>query len=313
MKVFVAGATGAIGRQLVPLLITAGHQVTAMTRTPSKQEAVRAMGARPVVADAFDPDQVAGAVADAQPEVIVHELTAIPPVLDMRHFDSNFAQTNRLRSEGTDHLLAAGRTVGIRRFVAQSYAGWPLARDGAAVKDEAAELDPHPAAAMRKTHAAIRYLERAVTSVEWAQGIVLRYGALYGPGTSLARGQQQVELVRRGRFPVVGSGAGVWSFVHVADAAAATVMAVERGEPGTFNIVDDEPAPVSDWLPTVAAAIGARPARKVPRWLGRLLAGEAAVVMMTEIRGASNAKAKRVLGWQPEHPSWRAALARELV
>jgi|SRR5579884_1064134 len=313
MKVFVAGATGAIGRQLVPQLIAAGHEVSALTRSADKQGAVRALGATPVVADALDPEQVGRAVAQAEPEVIVHELTAIPPLIDMRHFDRSFAQTNRLRIEGTDHLLAAARAVGARRFIAQSYAGWPLARIGEKVKDETAALDPHPAASMRETHSALRHLEDAVTGAEWIEGIVLRYGGLYGPGTGMDRGQPQVELIRKRRYPVIGSGAGMWSFVHVADAAAATVLAVDRGEPGIYHIVDDEPAPVSEWLPAAAAAIGAPAPRHLPAWLGRMLAGEAAVVMMTEISGAANAKAKRELGWQPHYRSWRDGFARELA
>lgn len=313
MRVFVAGATGAIGGQLVPQLVAAGHEVVGMTRSAEKREAVRRLGASPVVADALDAEQVARAVAEAEPEAIVHELTAIPAVIDMRRFDRAFARTNRLRTEGTDHLLSAGRAVGVRRFVAQSYAGWPLAREGAAVKDEEAPLDPEPVRAMRETHAALRYVEQAVAGADWAEGVVLRYGGLYGPGTSLARGQQQVELIHKRRFPIIGSGGGVWSFVHVADAAAATVLAVERGEPGIYHVVDDEPAPVSEWLPVAAAAIGAPRPRRLPRRLGRLLAGEAAVVMMTEIRGASNTKAKRELGWQPGYPSWREGFARELA
>jgi nucleoside-diphosphate-sugar epimerase len=263
------------------------------------------MGATPVVADALDPDQVARAVAEAEPEVIVHQLTAIPASIDVRHIDRDFAATNRLRTEGTDHLLSAGRSAGIVRFVAQSYAGWPFARVGGPVKTEEDPLDPAPPAQMRAILDALRHVEGAVTGAEWTEGIVLRYGGFYGPGTSLAPDGAQAAMIRKRAFPVVGGGTGVWSFVHVEDAADATVAAVERGSRGIYNVVDDEPAPVAEWLPALAAALGAKPPRRVPRWLGRLVAGPAAAVMMTEVRGASNAKARRDLGWQPGHPSWR--------
>jgi nucleoside-diphosphate-sugar epimerase len=313
MRIFVAGATGALGHQLVPRLVARGHDVVAMTRTESKQDAIRRLGATPVVADALNPDDVARAVAQAEPDVIVHELTALPDDLDPRHFDRDFELTNRLRTEGTDHLLSAGRAIGIQRFVAQSYAGWPFARTGPAVKTEEDELDPHPAAGMERSHAAIRYLEQTVVGADWTEGIVLRYGALYGPGTSLTKGGAQVELIRKRKFPVVGDGAGVWSFVHVADAADATVAAVEHGAAGIYNVTDEEPAPVSEWLPVAAAAAGAKPPRKVPSWVGRLMAGESGMALMTEIRGASNAKAKRELGWRPQHPSWRQGFAAEFA
>ncbi|HVQ58375.1 MAG TPA: NAD(P)-dependent oxidoreductase [Solirubrobacterales bacterium] len=308
MKVLVAGAAGAIGTQLVPRLVANGHEVVGMTRSESKADAVRALGARPVIADALDPDQVAEAVAAAEPEAIVHELTALSGRLSLRDFDADFALTNRLRTEATDHLLSAARAAGVRRFVAQSYAGWPAARSGPMVKDETAELDPDPPEVMRKSHDAIRYLERAVTEAEWTEGIVLRYGGFYGPGTSISRGGEHVEAIRSRKFPVIGSGDGVWSFVNTEDAADATVAALERARPGIYNIVDDEPAPVREWLPAVAASLGAKPPRHVPRWLGRLAAGEGLTVMMTEIRGASNDKAKRELGWEPRHPSWRQGI-----
>jgi len=281
-----------------------------MTRNVSKQGFLRALGATPVVADALDPEAVARAVAEAQPEVIVHQLTALAGSLDMRHFDRDFALTNRLRTEGTDHLLAAGRVFGVRRFVAQSFAGWPFARTGGLVKTEDDPLDPAPPVAMRQTLDAVRYLEEAVIGADWTEGVVLRYGNFYGAGTALEHGSEQVELIRKRKFPVVGGGRGVWSFVDVEDAAEATVVAVARGRRGIYNIVDDDPAPVAEWLPAVASSLGARPPRRVPRWLGQLLAGEPATVMMTEVRGASNAKAKRELGWQPGHPSWRDRLAR---
>ena len=311
MKVFVAGATGALGRVLVPQLVAGGHDVVGLTRTPSKQDFVRGLGARPAVADALDPDAVARAVAEAEPEVIVHQLTALSGSLDMRHIERDFAETNRLRTEGTDHLLAAGRAVGVRCFVAQSYAGWPSARTGGPVKDESAPLDPSPPTALRTSLEAIRHLEKAVTGAGWTEGVVLRYGGFYGPGTSFSvkPDGEHVAMIRKRKFPVVGSGAGVWSFIHIEDAAAATVAAVEHGERGIYNVVDDEPAPVSEWLPAAAGAVGAKPPRRLPLWLGRIAAGEAAAVMMTEVRGASNAKAKRELGWSPRYPSWRQGFA----
>jgi nucleoside-diphosphate-sugar epimerase len=305
MKILVAGATGAIGRQLVPKLVADGHEVVGMTRSETKADEVRALGARPAVADALDPEQVAAAVAASEPEAIVHQLTALSGDLDLRHLDRTFAETNRLRTEGTDHLLSAARAAGVRRFLAQSFAGWPYARSGGPVKDEEAPLDEDPPASARQTIAAIRHLERAVSEADWTEGIVLRYGGFYGPGTSAAPGGEQFEAIRKRRFPVVGGGAGVTSFIQIEDAADATVAALERGRPGFYNIVDDEPAPAHEWLPEVARRIGAKPPRRIPGWLARLLAGEAAVVMMTELRGASNEKAKRELGWVPRHPSWR--------
>jgi nucleoside-diphosphate-sugar epimerase len=307
MKVFVAGATGALGKQLVPQLVATGHEVTGMTRSDSKQDLVRSLGAKPAVADALDPDQVARVVAEAEPEVIIHQLTAISADLNPRHFDQAFAQTNRLRTEGIDHLLSAARAVGAGRFLAQSFAGWPYARIGGPVKGEEDPLDESPPKAARSTIAAIRYVEETVTGADWIEGIALRYGGFYGPGTSISRepGAQQTEMIRKRRFPIVGKGTGVLSFIQIEDAAGATVAAVDRGDPGVYNVADDEPAPVSEWLPALADALGAKPPRRIPRWVGRLVAGEAGVVMMTEVRGASNAKAKRELGWELKYPSWR--------
>jgi nucleoside-diphosphate-sugar epimerase len=309
MRVFVAGATGAIGRQLVPRLVAAGHEVHGMTRSESKRGLLRELGAVPVVADALDAAQVAEAVGRARPEVIVHELTAIG-ALDMRHFDRGFALTNRLRTEGTDHLLSAGQAVGVRRFVAQSVAAYgAYARTGGPVKSEDDPVEATPTPQMTGTLAAVRHLETAVLGARWTEGIVLRYGAFYGPGTSLAPGEEQLELIRRRKFPVVGDGGGVWSFIHVADAADATVAAIEHGRRGVYNVVDDDPAPVREWLPELAQTLGAKRPMRVPRFVGRLFAGEVGVMMMTELRGASNAKAKRELGWRPAHPSWRQGLA----
>jgi nucleoside-diphosphate-sugar epimerase len=308
MRVFVAGATGAIGKQLVPRLVAAGHEVHGMTRSESKQAMLDELGAVPVVADALDPDQVAQAVGEATPDAIVHELTAIGSV-DLRHFDRDFALTNRLRTEGTDHLLSAGQAVGVRRFVAQSYGAWFYVRTGGPVKSEEDPLDPTLAREMRETLAAIRHLEEAVLDARWTEGIVLRYGAFYGPGTSLAPGGEQLEIVRKRKFPLIGDGGGVWSFIHIADAAEATVAAIERGHRGVYNVVDDDPAPVAEWLPAMAQELGAKKPMRVPRFVGRLFAGEAGVVAMTDARGASNAKAKRELRWRPAHPSWRQGFA----
>ncbi|HET9985876.1 MAG TPA: NAD(P)-dependent oxidoreductase [Longimicrobiales bacterium] len=313
MRVFVAGATGALGRRLVPMLVAGGHEVTGMTRTPSRSALLRELGARPVVADALDPEAVGRAVAESEPEVIVHQLTAIPANLNMRHFDRDFALTNRLRTEGTDNLLSAGRAVGVRRFVAQSYAAWSSARTGSRLRTEEDPLDPDPPKPFRGTVEAIRYLEAAVLGATWTEGIVLRYGGFYGPGTSMSLRppSAMVEMIRKRQFPIVGDGTGVWSFIHIDDAAAATVAAIERGRPGIYNIVDDEPAPASEWLPALAKAAGGKPPLHVPRWLGRLLAGEAAVAVLTEVRGASNAKARRELDWRPRFPSWRQGFLSE--
>ena len=319
MKVFVAGATGVLGRELVPQLVARGHEVVGMTRRASKQELVRSLGARPVVADALDPDAVAQAVASAEPEVIVHQLTALSGKMsarDMRHPGRSSAaiMTNRLRTEGTDHLLAAGRAVGARRFVAQSFAAFRFARTGGPVQTEADPLDPDPPAALRAPLVGILHLEQAVTTIDWGEGLVLRYGSFYGPGTaiSLDPNAQMAAPIRKRRFPIVGDGGGVFSHVHVDDAAAATAVAVERGKPGIYNIVDDDPAPVREWLPVLASALDAKPPRRIPRWLARLAAGEAATITMTDVRGASNAKAKRELGWEPHYASWRQGFAQGL-
>jgi nucleoside-diphosphate-sugar epimerase len=317
MNVFVAGATGAIGTQLVPQLAAAGHDVIAMTRSPAKTDMLRALGARPVVADALDPDAVAGAVAETEPEVIVHQLTALkgePGLRDMRHPDRFAAMTNRLRTEGTDHLLAAGRAVGIRRFIAQSICVGAYARTGGPVTTEDDPPDLDLPAKLRSGADAIRYLEDAVTGIEGAEGIVLRYGAFYGPGTSISADPEALltKAIRKRRFPIIGGGGGVWSFVHIEDAASATVAAVDHGGAGSYNVVDDEPAPVREWLLFLAEQLGVKKPRRVPRLVVRLLAGEAPVLMMTEVGGASNAKAKRELGWQPRWSSWRVGFAKGL-
>jgi nucleoside-diphosphate-sugar epimerase len=312
MRVFVAGATGAIGKQLVPRLVEAGHEVHGMTRHESKQTMLLEMGAVPVVADALDPDQVAQTVGEAQPDVIVHQLTALAG-WGMRNLKRGAALTNRLRTEGTDHLLSAGQAVGVRRFVAQSnYAVY--ARTGGPVKTEEDPLDPAPPGKLREGLGAIRHLEEAVLDARWTEGIVLRYGGFYGPGTNMGPGGELSEMIRKRRFPLIGGGGGIWSFIHIADAAEATMAAVEHGKRGVYNIVDDDPAPVAEWLPELTHMLSGKKPRRMPRFILRLFAGEGGVVMMTDARGASNAKAKGELEWRPAYPSWRqgfAAVAEE--
>jgi nucleoside-diphosphate-sugar epimerase len=308
MRIFIAGASGAVGQPLVRRLAEAGHEVYGMTRTPAKAERLRELGAVPVVADALDREAVIAAVREARPEVVVHQLTAIGP-LNMRNFDAAFVATNRLRTEGTDHLIAAARATGARRFVGQSFAPWSYKREGGPAKAEDAPLETDPPKHVEETLAAIRHLEAAVTGAQDLEGIVLRYGGFYGPGTSIARGGDMLEPIVKGRFPIVGDGGGIWSLVHIEDAAEATVRAIEHGAPGIYNICDDEPAPLREWLPVLAEAVGGRRPRHMPGFLGRLLLGPAGYAMMTSIRGASNAKAKRELGWTPAYPSWRQGFA----
>jgi nucleoside-diphosphate-sugar epimerase len=285
-----------------------------MTRSQSKESLLHELGAQPVVADALDRSAVLDAVATAGPDVLIHQLTAIPAVLDPRHLDRDFAETDRLRTDGTDHLLEAARETRVGRFVAQSYTGWPYARTGDGLKSEDDPLDDDPPEALRRTLESIRHLERAVTGAAWTSGLVLRYGSFYGPGTAMSVDPPgaMVQAVRRRQLPLVGDGAGVWSFIHVDDAAAATAAAVERGRPGLYNVVDDDPSPVHEWLPTLASQLGAKPPMRLPRWVARLAAGEATVMMMTETRGVSNAKAKRELGWEPRHSSWTQGFVEEM-
>ena len=306
MRVFVAGATGVVGRQLVPQLVEAGHQVTATTRSPGKSADLRRLGAEPVVVDGLDAVAVGEAVARAEPEVVMHQMTALANGFDLRHFDQTFAATNALRAAGTDNLLAAAQAAGARRVIAQSFAGWP-SRAAGPVTTEDDPFDPDLPAAMRPALEAIKHLEHAVVASP-LEGIVLRYGGLYGPGSS----ELMTDLVRKRQVPVIGGGTGIWSFLHVQDAARAAVAAIGDVPPGVYNVTDDEPAPVSQWLPALAAAVGARPPLRLPSWIGRLAAGEAAFAMMTSIRGASNAKAKRDLGWEPTWPTWRDGFARGL-
>ena len=310
MRVFVAGASGAVGRTLIPLLTENGHTVVGTTRSPEKVAALRALGAEPVVLDGLDRDGVVAAVAGARPDALVHEMTALSGPFDLRRFDRTFALTNRLRTEGTDHLVEAARAAGVERIVAQSYAGWPHARVGGPVKSEEDPLDSDPAPRHRTTIAAIRHLEERVLG---AGGMVLRYGAFYGPGTGMAPGGEQWEAVLGRKFPLIGDGGGMFSFAHIEDVASATLLALERYTPdAVYNVVDDEPARVREWLPALAEIVGAKPPRRVPRWFARML-GAHVVAMMTEARGASNAKIRRELGWEPKWPTWRegfTALAR---
>jgi nucleoside-diphosphate-sugar epimerase len=301
MRVFVAGASGAIGSRLVPELIEHGHDVVGTATSESRLERVRSAGAEPIRLDLLDAAAVRRAVLEAEPDAVVHQATALSGVKFTRNLDKTFVQTNRLRTDGTDALLAAAREAGVERFVAQSFASARYERAGGWVKTEDDPLDPDPLASTRESNAAMRHLEE---TVEGAGGIVLRYGVFYG-----ADNDGLVEPVRKRQFPIVGNGAGMSSWIHLDDAAAGTVLALEHGEPGIYNIVDDEPAPVREWLPVLADALGAPPPRRVPVWLARLVAGSAAVMMGTESRGASNAKAKRELGWTLRHPTWREGFA----
>lgn len=312
MRVFVAGSTGAIGRFLVPQLRENGHEVVALARTPQKAESLERMGMKVVLADPLDREELTAAIRRAEPEVIIHQLTALTGAGNFKKLDQEFALTNRFRTEVTDTMLAAARLVRARRFIAQSFCGWPFAREGGPVKTEEDPLDPNPPASFSKTLTAIRYLEETVRRTADLEALALRYGFFYGPGTGIARGGAVVELIRKRKIPIVGNGAGIWSFIHISDATRATVAAVSHGAPGIYNIVDDEPAPVSTWLPALAEAVGAQPPRRIPVWLGKLAIGDGGVSMMTKIRGASNAKAKRELGWQPVYRSWRQGFVEGL-
>jgi nucleoside-diphosphate-sugar epimerase len=305
MKIFIAGATGAVGRPLVSACIKAGHSVIGLTRTPVKADLIRAMGAEPAVADGLDASAISAVMASARPDAVIHEMTSLAGTTDLRNFDRTFAGSNRLRTRGTDILLAAARESGVRRFIAQSYCGWPYARVGEAIKTEADALDPDPPAELRATLEAIRYVEKTVTGSANPEGIVLRYGSFYGPGTGMME-RAMLDQIRKRRTPLIGDGAGWWSFVHVEDAAAATLQALEHGKPGSiYNIVDDDPAQVREWLPALAEIVGAKRPFHLPAWIARIVAGEHLVTMMTQVRAGSNRKARTEFGWQPRHPSWR--------
>jgi 2-alkyl-3-oxoalkanoate reductase len=300
MRVFVTGATGALGRHLVPGLVAAGHEVTATTRTPGKTVQLRAAGAEPVVLDGLDRDAVIAAVLAAAPEVIVHQMTALANMRNLRNPDKAFAATNELRTRGTDNLLAAAAQAGTRRVIAQGYAGAGPDKRPGPLKTEEDPLDLRPIRSAVEGPAAIAYVEKTVPA-EAPEGIVLRYGGFYGPGAS----DFLLDMLRKRRVPVIGGGTGVWSFIEITDAAAATIAAVTEGAPGLYNVVDDDPAPVAEWLPYLAQVAGAKPPLRMPAWLGRLLAGEFVVAQMTTSRGSSNEKAKKELGWVPRYASWR--------
>jgi nucleoside-diphosphate-sugar epimerase len=299
MRVFVTGATGALGRHLVPGLVAAGHEVTATTRTPGKVAGLREAGATAVVLDGLDREAVTAAVLAAEPEVIVHEMTALADMRSLRNMDKVFAKTNELRTTGTDNLLSAASLVGTRRVIAQS-AERANARAGGPVKSEEDPLDPRPVPSARQTVEAMRHVETTVPAAV-PEGLVLRYGTFYGPGAS----DFLLTAVRKRQMPVIGGGTGMWSFIEMTDAAAATVAAIEHGAPGIYNVTDSDPAPVSEWLPYLAEVLGAKPPMRLPAWVGRLLAGEFVVVQMTTARGSSNDKARKELGWEPRYASWR--------
>jgi 2-alkyl-3-oxoalkanoate reductase len=305
MKVFVTGGTGAIGRFLLPLLLENKHEVVALTRSIIKAAQLEDTGITAVIADPLDKEKLLAAVRRAEPDVIIHELTALSRAGNFRKLDEEFVLTNRFRTEVTDTLLGAARTIGTRRFIAQSYCGWPYAKKGGPIKTEEDPLDPKPPESFTKTLAAIRSLEDKVRNTKFLDALALRYGNFYGPGTAIGKGGSVLEIVRKRRLPIVGGGGGVWSFIHVLDAARATLAAMTHGAPGIYNVVDDEPAKVVTWLPVLSKAIDAKPPRKIPHWLGELMIGKAGVSMMTEIRGGSNSKAKRELRWTPVYPSWR--------
>jgi len=312
MKVLVAGATGGLGRSLVPQLIAAGHEVTGMTRSESGASSVRSFGADVVLADGLDAAAVRTAVEKVRPEVVVHQMTALKGGIDFKHFDDSFAMTNRLRTEGTDNLLAASQAAGVRRFVVQSYAGWNLQHGGSATKTEADPLDPNPVPAQQQTMAAIKHLESAVLNTDGIEGVALRYGSFYGPTGDIGKGGSMVEMIQKRRLPLIGDGTGIWSFIHYDDAASATVKAVESDVTGVFQIADDDPAQAAVWLPEFARILGAKPPRHVPAWIGRLAVGDVGVAAFTEIRGADNTLAKRTFGWQPGYASWREGFRKGL-
>lgn len=309
MRIFVAGAAGAVGRKLLQVLISGGHQVTGSTRSPAKAEMIKRLGAEPVIADGLDADSMTRAVRSSRPDIVIDEMTDLSAATDFLHFDRAFAATNRLRREGTDILLAAARQAGAQRFIAQSFCGWTVSRTPGAIKTEADAPDADPPEELRRTFEAIQYLERTVLASSQPEGVVLRYGSFYGENTGMFS-SAMIDQIRRRRVPLIGDGGGWWSFLHVDDAATATSAAITAAEAGSlYNIVDDEPAPVREWLPVLAERLGARTPMHIPVWLGRLLAGEHMVAMMTKVSAFSNERAKRDLGWRPAHRSWRDGFA----
>ncbi|HEY2795863.1 MAG TPA: NAD(P)-dependent oxidoreductase [Micromonosporaceae bacterium] len=309
MRILIAGASGALGRELVPILDAAGHDVIGTTRSASKQAELAALGAHPLILDALDRDAVMRAVTEAKPDVVVHQLTAIAPDADFTKVDKSLAATNVLRTTGLDYLLEAAVAAGARRFVAQSFTGWTNPRTGSLVKTEQDPLDDRPPASAQHTLAAIRHVEEATTGAPGIAGVALRYGMFYGTGNAISPEGSAGQMVLKRRLPIVGNGQGVWSFIHITDAAQATALAIQSDVTGLYNIVDDEPAPVATWLPYLAGVLGAKPPMHVPTWLGRAVGGAGAVNAMTANRGSSNAKAKRDLGWTLRYPSWRDGFA----
>lgn len=307
MRIFVAGAGGAIGKRLVPLLAAEGHHVIAMTRSHAKAESLKlaSSGIETVVADGLDRTAVVEAVRRTRPDVVIHQMTALTEVENLKNFDAEFSLTNRLRTEGTDYLLEGAIAAGARQFIAQSYGGWTYERSGTALKTEDDPFDPNPPTNQRKSLEAIQYLERKITQAQGIKGVALRYANFYGPGTGLAKDGVLVKAIHARKLPIIGNGAGVWSFIHVDDAATATKAVMDSNASGIYNIVDDEPAPVAVWLPELARILNAKPPLRVPTLIGKLAAGEVGVSMMTRIRGISNAKAKRELRWQLRYPTWR--------
>lgn len=306
MKIFILGGTGVIGRYMVPLLVKERHEVTVLVRSAERYSEAEKMGARGITADVFNEKELTTVIKKTEPEIIIHQLTALSTVKgNFRKFDQEFELTNRFRTEVTDTLLKAAELTGVRRFIAQSFCGWPFARQGGLIKTEEDKLDPNPPRSFMKTLNAIKHLESAIKRSEKVEALALRYGMFYGPDTAISGDGAIVNLIKKRNFPIVGEGGGIWSFINVKDAAGATVKAVTRGKSGLYNIVDDEPAPVSIWLPYLAKVLKAEPPRKIPIWLGRLLLGEAGISMMTKIRGGSNAKAKHDLGWEPVYATWR--------
>ena len=305
MRIFLAGASGAIGQTLIPLLVQQQHEVFGAFRNPANTSKVQALGATPVVLDALNGQAVHDRIAEIRPQVVMHQLTAIPARLDLRHIDRDFEMTNRLRTEGTRNLTSASVRAGVEKFIAQSFAGWPYARRGITLKTEEDDLDPSPPPQLKAMLDAIETLEHTVVREQGFTGIVLRYGPLYGPHSSIAKDGAMVDEIRKHNVPVIGQGTGVWSFLHLHDAATATIAALTHGERGIYNIVDDDPAPVTDWLPYLAQCVGAPAPRHIPNFMAKMLVGEHAVAMMNDIRGVSNAKARQQLHWEPKWTSWR--------
>lgn len=312
MKVFLTGSTGAIGKHLVPMLIEAGHEVVAQVRSADRGREVEAAGATAAIVDPLDRNALTDAIRRAEPEVLINQLTSLSRLRGFRNMDRDFALTNRFRTEVNDAMIEAGRAVGAKRFIAQSFCGWPSAPTGNRLTTEEDPIVPDLPSKARQTLEAIRHLEKSIRETTDLHAMALRYGIFYGPGTGFSRDSETIDFIRKGMMPIVGDGGGVWSFIHIEDAARATVAAVTRGAPGLYNIVDDEPAPVAEWLPALAAAVGGKPPRRFPVFLGKLVLGEMGVHMMTSIHGGSNAKAKRELGWQPEFASWRRGFAEGL-